>query len=161
MLRNRRKIQRRQQAPKPVKTKPLHLTKCHSTCLTPQAQGRVPMYLSGKHSINKADYTRKATDKAFYCPTWGPCDFLYGRVSLSITPSTAPQPWRLLKPAQRNEHITKGQEKWEIKTIQWVTSSPTQATSQCHGPELIFYTTSGRITSPPQYHPGGWSENHN
>lgn len=59
------------------------------------------LFLSGKHSINNADYTRKATDKAFYYPTWGPCDFLYGRVSLSITPSTAPWPWRLLKPAQR------------------------------------------------------------
>lgn len=50
--------------------------------------------------------------------------FFMERVSLSITPSTAPWPWRLLKPAQRKEHITKGQEKWEIKTIQWVTSSP-------------------------------------
>lgn len=27
-------------------------------------------------------------------------------------------------------------------------NSPTQATSQCHGPELIFYVTSEGITSP-------------
>lgn len=44
----------------------------------PQAKGRLSVFLSGKHSINNADYMRKATDKAFYYPTWGPCDFLYG-----------------------------------------------------------------------------------
>ena len=87
--------------------------------------------------------------------------FFMGRVSLSITWSTAPWPSWLLKLAQRKEHITKGQEKWEIKTIRWVTRSPTQATSQCCGPELIFYTTSERITSPPQYRSGGWSGYHN
>lgn len=39
---------------------------------------RESVFLSEKHSINNADYMRKAADKAFYYPTWGPCDFLYG-----------------------------------------------------------------------------------
>lgn len=43
-----------------------------------QAKGRVSVLLSGKHSINSADYMRKASNKAFYYSTWGPCDFLYG-----------------------------------------------------------------------------------
>lgn len=56
--------------------------------------------------------------------------FFMERVSLSITSSTAPWPWQLLKPAQRKEHIAKGQDTWEIKTLQWVgDNSPTQATS--------------------------------
>lgn len=44
--------------------------------------------------------------------------FFMEKVSLSITSSTAPWPWRLLKQAQGKEYITKGQEKWKIKTIQ-------------------------------------------
>lgn len=81
--------------------------------------------------------------------------FFTRSISLSITSSTAPWPWWLLKPAQIKEHKIKSQEKWKIKAIQWVTSSPTQATSQCSGSESIFYTTSEKITSAPTKLPKG------
>lgn len=147
----------------PINTKSLCVSKCHSTSLTPRWKGQylVPRW----SSLNNADFRRKATDQAFYYPTQAIVAF-FMEVSWSIsctlsTPSTTPWPWWLLKAAQRQKHIRKGQEKWEIKTIPWVTSSPTQATSQCRGPQLIFYMTSERITSPPQHCPGGWSGNHN
>lgn len=52
----------------------------------------------------------------------------------------------------------KTKKKWELKMFQPVASSPTQATSQHQGPELIFYMTSGKITTPAQHCPRGWCE---